>query len=119
MFDRIFRPIRNHLRKVSTVTKENYPNKVERAQELRKIIRTIGDFIKTTLEAESAQFLEDRLWTYVADKYWPNKGVEHAQLKSMYGKVVQADQNVVTAKRLPPNPSLPPKPPSLPPKPPV
>jgi chromodomain-helicase-DNA-binding protein 1 len=62
MEDLFFKPIRNHLEKVSGVTKANYPNKAARARELRSLIRKIGDFIKSTLEGQSVDGLEDRLW---------------------------------------------------------
>lgn len=58
-----FRPIREDLKKVSGVTKENYANKMDRALELRRLLRKIGDFIGDTLEGEkSLPSLEKRLW---------------------------------------------------------
>ena len=59
----IFKPIRDQLRQVSAVTKENIPGKQRRASELRRLLRQIGDFIRTTLEGEDARAsLEGRLW---------------------------------------------------------
>lgn len=57
-----FKPIRDDLKKVSGVTKENYANKLERASELRRLLRKIGDFIRDNLEGEKSLGLEVRLW---------------------------------------------------------
>ena len=57
-----FKPIREDLKKVSGVTKENYANKMERALELRRLLRKIGDFIRENLEGEKSLGLEVRLW---------------------------------------------------------
>ncbi|PLB39981.1 chromatin-remodeling ATPase CHD1 [Aspergillus candidus] len=58
-----FKPIRDDLKRVSGVTKENIPNKAERASELRRLLRLIGDFIDRTLQGEgSLSSLETRLW---------------------------------------------------------
>lgn len=69
----IFKPIREHLRRVSQVTKENIPSKTERAAELRRLLRMMGDFIRTTVEGEEARAsLEQRLWyvyPYRRDKH--------------------------------------------------
>lgn len=90
----IFKPIRDQLKRVSSVTKENYPSKSERVRELRSLLRQIGDFIKSTLEGESESMpsLEDRLWGYVADNYWPNTEVRVGELKNMYKKLVALDR---------------------------
>lgn len=59
----LFKPIREDLRRVSFVTKDNYPNKTERAYELRRLLHKVGDFIQQTLRsAESRSRLEGRLW---------------------------------------------------------
>lgn len=58
-----FKPIREDLKKVSAVTKENFANKLERASELRRLLGLIGDFIRKTLHGEkSLHSLEVRLW---------------------------------------------------------
>lgn len=59
----VFKPIREQLKRVSNVTKDNIPNKRERAAELRVLLRKIGDFIRATLEGEDSRAsLEGRLW---------------------------------------------------------
>jgi chromodomain-helicase-DNA-binding protein 1 len=58
-----FRPIHSDLKRVSSVTKENYPGKLNRAAELRRLLRKIGNFIQSTLEGQpSMPSLEARLW---------------------------------------------------------
>ncbi|KAL2011630.1 hypothetical protein VTN00DRAFT_4348 [Thermoascus crustaceus] len=87
-----FKPIREHLKRVSMVTKENYPNKAERAAEIRVLVRKIGDFITKTVEGESVPSLGERLWTYVAENYWPNKDIQVPKLVETYEKIVAADR---------------------------
>ncbi|KLJ08698.1 chromodomain-helicase-DNA-binding protein 1 [Blastomyces silverae] len=59
----IFRPVQEHLKKVSQVTKENIPSKQDRAGELRRLLLLIGRFIRSTLDGNEARAsLEDRLW---------------------------------------------------------
>ncbi|EYE91202.1 chromatin-remodeling ATPase CHD1 [Aspergillus ruber CBS 135680] len=83
-----FKPIREDLKKVSAVTKENFANKLERASELRRLLGLIGDFIRKTLHGEkSLHSLEVRLWDYVSVNYWPNKDAGGAKLREMYQKL--------------------------------
>ncbi|KAK2742579.1 hypothetical protein FQN57_005205 [Myotisia sp. PD_48] len=90
----VFKPIRDQLRKVSNVTKETFPIKTERAAELRRLLRMIGDFISKTLEGEEARStLELRLWSYCAS-YWPNKDTPGSALLNMYGRLVAAENGV-------------------------
>ncbi|OJJ49667.1 hypothetical protein ASPZODRAFT_59242 [Penicilliopsis zonata CBS 506.65] len=94
-----FKPIREDLRRVSSVTKENYPSKTERASELRHLLRKIGDFIRRTLQGEgSLHSLETRLWHYVAVHYWPNKDAGGSKLQEMYDKLLAA-QRAAAAKK--------------------
>ena len=106
MARRLFKPIRNDLKEVSNVTKENYPDKSERALALRNLLGKVGDFIGSTLEGEgSMHSLEDRLWYviaprlkviwvlisigrhFVAVNHWPNKDAGGAKLHEMYQKL--------------------------------
>ncbi|KAE8159981.1 SNF2 family N-terminal domain-containing protein [Aspergillus tamarii] len=88
-----FKPIREDLKKVSAVTKENYPNKAERASELRNLLRKIGEFIDGTLKGQgSVHSLETRLWHFVADNHWPNKEAGGAKLQEMYRKLMAAQK---------------------------
>ncbi|KAK2750544.1 hypothetical protein FQN55_002145 [Onygenales sp. PD_40] len=88
----VFRPIREHLKRVSQVTKEHIPSKTDRAAELRRLLRLIGDFIRRTLEGEKAPAtLEERLWGYAA-AYWPNKGTPGSALLNMFNRLVAAER---------------------------
>jgi chromodomain-helicase-DNA-binding protein 1 len=65
MSRRFFKPIREDLKKVSDVTKDNFPNKTERALELRRLLNKIGGFISQNLRGEQSDArssLETRLW---------------------------------------------------------
>jgi chromodomain-helicase-DNA-binding protein 1 len=90
MARQFFRPIREKLKQVSTTTKENIPNKAERAAELRKLLHTVGDFISDTLQQHGTPSLETRLWNYVSVHYWPNKEAGGAKLRDMYQKLSAA-----------------------------
>lgn len=72
MSRRFFKPIRDDLKKVADVTKDSFPNKAERATELRRLLNKIGDFIVSNLGGEnsvSLSSLETRLW-YVAQLFF-------------------------------------------------
>lgn len=59
----IFKPIREHLKAVSHVTKENFPDKTKRAGELRRLLSIIGHFITDTLEGQVyPPSLKERFW---------------------------------------------------------
>ncbi|OAL70370.1 chromodomain helicase [Trichophyton violaceum] len=86
----IFKPIREHLRRVSQVTKENIPSKSQRVAELRRLLQVVGDFIHGILDGqETAASLEERLWDYCAITYWPNKGTPGSALLTMYEKIAK------------------------------
>lgn len=66
----IFKPIREHLRRVSQVTKENIPSKSQRVAELRRLLQVVGDFIHGILDGqETAASLEERLWFVLICSY--------------------------------------------------
>lgn len=57
----IFKPVRESLKIIQSATKSNLPDAPSRANILREHLRKIGDFVKDTLQDESAS-LEERLW---------------------------------------------------------
>lgn len=90
---KFFRPIRDNLKQVATITSKNYPNKADRAVKLRNTIEKIGEFIHSTLGGgEPMPSLERRLWDYVAVHYWPNKDIPGAKLQLMFEKVKAASK---------------------------
>ncbi|PWY81934.1 hypothetical protein BO70DRAFT_292423 [Aspergillus heteromorphus CBS 117.55] len=96
-----FKPIRENLKKVSAVTKENFPNKAERATELRRLLGKIGEFIGQNLRGEgSVTSLETRLWQYVSLNYWPNKEAGGSKLQEMYHKLIAARKEAAATKRV-------------------
>ncbi|PGH20775.1 hypothetical protein AJ80_03402 [Polytolypa hystricis UAMH7299] len=90
----IFRPIRDELKLVSHATKENFPNKLDRAAELRRLLRLIGRFIRKALKdidgREPPASLEERLWNYVAG-FWPNQNIPGKSLLGMFNRVLEAE----------------------------
>ncbi|KAL2836000.1 SNF2 family N-terminal domain-containing protein [Aspergillus pseudoustus] len=100
MSRRFFKPIREDLKKVSSVTKDNFPNKNERAQELRHILNRIGGFISENLQGEKSDArssLETRLWNYVSIHYWPNKDAEGTRLRDMYNRLAEVNKKAAAA----------------------
>ena len=61
MEDSIFEPKAHLLHKLRDV-KRNFPYKEERANEMRRLILKIGNFIKQLRRNENYPGLEDRLW---------------------------------------------------------
>ncbi|OAT10323.1 chromodomain-helicase-DNA-binding protein 1, variant 1 [Blastomyces gilchristii SLH14081] len=95
----IFKPVQEHLRKVSQVTKENIPSKQDRAGELRRLLLLIGRFIRSTLDGNEARAsLEDRLWGYAAT-YWPNKATPAAALHNMFDRLMEVEKAESTQQR--------------------
>ncbi|KAF9892559.1 hypothetical protein FE257_001668 [Aspergillus nanangensis] len=95
-----FRPIRDDLKRVSSVVKENMPNKAERASELRRLLGKIGDFIDRTLKGEgSMPSLETRLWHYVSVNHWPNKEAGGSKLQEMYRKLAAVKKSAAVPKQ--------------------
>ncbi|KAL2832116.1 SNF2 family N-terminal domain-containing protein [Aspergillus cavernicola] len=100
MSRRFFKPIRDDLRKVAEVTRDGFPNKAERASELRRLLNKIGDFINSNLRGEnsiSLSPLETRLWHYVSVNYWPNKDAGGAKLQEMYHKLIDVHKKAAAA----------------------
>ncbi|KAL5341822.1 SNF2 family N-terminal domain-containing protein [Aspergillus crustosus] len=101
MSRRFFKPIREDLKKVADVTKDSFPNKAERASELRRLLNKIGDFINSNLRGEnsvSLLSLETRLWHYVSVHYWPNKDAGGAKLQEMYHKLIDVHKKAAAVK---------------------
>ncbi|PGH02568.1 chromodomain-helicase-DNA-binding protein 1 [Blastomyces parvus] len=95
----IFKPVQEHLKKVSQVTKDNIPSKQDRAGELRRLLLLIGRFIRSTLDGNEARAsLEDRLWGYAAT-YWPNKATPAAALHNMFDRLMEVEKAESTQRR--------------------
>ena len=61
MLKLIFKPVRESLKIIQSATKSNLPDAPARANILREHLRSLGNFIRTTLEDDDAS-LEGRLW---------------------------------------------------------
>lgn len=60
----IFRPARDKLKRLSRINKENIPDKVKRASEIRVVLKEVGSFIQETIKGakQDRDWLEKRLW---------------------------------------------------------
>ncbi|KAL1973650.1 hypothetical protein VTN31DRAFT_6285 [Thermomyces dupontii] len=90
--DLVFEPIQHHLETLANTTKSQIRDKAQRAAQLRRLVRTVGDFITEALAGNTVNGLEDRLWSHVGRRYWPNGQADWQQLKSLYERVVAADK---------------------------
>ncbi|KIV88307.1 hypothetical protein PV10_08001 [Exophiala mesophila] len=91
----IFKPVRESLRKIKATTKSAIPDGQQRANELRVLLKQIGNFITeqvTELE-EPNESVEKRFWDYAAT-YWPNKGIKGSELQTIHGKIVASDKKL-------------------------
>jgi chromodomain-helicase-DNA-binding protein 1 len=98
MEDSIFEPKVHLLVKLRDV-KKNHPDKEERANEMRRLILKIGNFIKQLLRQDNYPGLENRLWDHVAKNCFPAGKTDLNSLKNMYERVVDNNRNTTTIAR--------------------
>ncbi|OKL59839.1 hypothetical protein UA08_04465 [Talaromyces atroroseus] len=98
MEDSIFEPKVHLLHKLRDV-KRNYPDKEERANEMRRLILKIGNFIKQLLRNENYPGLEDRLWGHVVKNCFASGKTDLNSLKVMYERVVANNRDTATMAR--------------------
>ncbi|QKX56045.1 uncharacterized protein TRUGW13939_03145 [Talaromyces rugulosus] len=98
MEDSIFEPKVHLLVKLRDV-KKNHPEKEERANEMRRLILKIGNFIKQLLRQDNYPGLENRLWDHVAKNCFPAGKTDLNSLKNMYERVVDNNRNTTTIAR--------------------
>uniref|UniRef100_A0A093VCX1 Chromodomain helicase hrp3 n=1 Tax=Talaromyces marneffei PM1 TaxID=1077442 RepID=A0A093VCX1_TALMA len=98
MEDSIFEPKAHLLHKLRDVKKNN-PDKEQRANEMRRLILKIGNFIKQLLRNDNYPGLEDRLWGHVAKNCFPPGKATLESIKNMYEKVVANNRDTATTAR--------------------
>ncbi|KAK6593843.1 SNF2 superfamily protein [Botrytis cinerea] len=90
MLRKLFKPIKESLRRLQNGTAKNIPNKKERATVLKEELYSTGLFIDSITapkkDGSVDSKLRDSLWEYVMT-YWPNPGQSTQAVASMYSKV--------------------------------
>ncbi|OAP54532.1 hypothetical protein AYL99_10980 [Fonsecaea erecta] len=95
LLDMLFRPVRESLRKIKATTKSAIPDGQTRANELRVLLKQIGNFITDQVAEldDNQESVEKRFWDYAAT-YWPNKGIKGKELQNIHGKIVASDNKL-------------------------
>jgi chromodomain-helicase-DNA-binding protein 1 len=89
---RLFDPISNTLVKVSGATKKKIPEDDVRLKLIKHGLMTIGNHINLQVRDKNLTTLEEKLWEYVSDNYWPqskqqDKRVPGHKLRDMFKKL--------------------------------
>ncbi|KAL8975191.1 MAG: hypothetical protein Q9197_000583 [Variospora fuerteventurae] len=95
-------PIQSNLSALKSATKDNRPDKKDRAQVLRTELQHVGDFVMELInqldEAGQPKLESERgLWDYVSD-FWPNSGTPTHQIRSMYRRLKGLDKDAEEAR---------------------
>ncbi|KIW99623.1 uncharacterized protein Z518_11036 [Rhinocladiella mackenziei CBS 650.93] len=91
----LFRPVRDSLKQIKATTKTAIPDGQQRANELRALLKQIGNFITEQVAEldDNHASVEKRFWDYAAT-YWPNKGIKGSELQNIHGKIVASDNKL-------------------------
>ncbi|KAH7095898.1 chromodomain helicase-like protein [Paraphoma chrysanthemicola] len=89
--ERKLRPVRDNLSRLKKATPKNYPQKEAMVKVLKVELIAIGNFIRA--ETRDNEELEERLWSYTVNNYWPRQSVTVPAIKGMYQKMLQTEMN--------------------------
>jgi hypothetical protein len=86
----VLAPVKEHLARVSGANKRKIPNDMTRLEIMKVSLVAIGNHITNHVKQNAS--LEDSLWKFVSDRYWPqsskeSKRVPSEKLKEMYVKI--------------------------------
>ncbi|KAK4999651.1 ATP-dependent DNA helicase Hrp3 [Elasticomyces elasticus] len=97
---KMFAVMKPNLVRVSGATKAQVPDDDKRLKIIKVEIINIGNFIKAHVRdgKELSADLEERLWNYVSEAYWPQakkveKRVSGLKLKMMYEKLISKESS--------------------------
>ncbi|KAF2484302.1 P-loop containing nucleoside triphosphate hydrolase protein [Neohortaea acidophila] len=99
---RILSPVSKHLILVSGATKRKVPEDVARLKIIKSGLLAIGQHILSQVHEGGHAKLEDNMWEYIVDYYWPRskaseKSVSGQKLRDMYKKVAGKDAAAAAA----------------------
>ncbi|KAF2866719.1 P-loop containing nucleoside triphosphate hydrolase protein [Massariosphaeria phaeospora] len=89
--ERKLKPVRDNLGRLRKATGKNYPSKETMIKILKIELIAIGNFIRA--ETRDNGELEERMWNYTVEHYWPRPNVTVAAVKGMYGKMLSSEKN--------------------------
>ena len=103
---KILDPISSALVRVSGATKKKIPEEDARLKMIKQGIVTIGNHISAQVRDVGQSSMEDKLWDYVSERYWPQskqleKRVSGKKLMDMYKKIAGKDNAAANAKTTP------------------
>jgi chromodomain-helicase-DNA-binding protein 1 len=98
-------PIQSDLTWVIGVTKKNYPDSEDRLQRIKKGLMIIGNHIDSQVREGGFVALEEGMWQYVSERYWPQAKKEETRvsgkkLKDMYTKIKERKSSDVGSARV-------------------
>ncbi|KAL5114681.1 ATP-dependent DNA helicase Hrp3 [Pleosporales sp. CAS-2024a] len=89
--ERKLRPVRDNLSRLKKATPKNYPQKEAMVKILKVELIAIGNFIRA--ETRDNDELEERLWSFTVNNYWPRASVTVPAIKGMYQKMLQSEMS--------------------------
>ncbi|KAH5233598.1 hypothetical protein HBI62_043920 [Parastagonospora nodorum] len=89
--ERRLRPVRDNLTRLKKATPKNYPQKEAMVKILKVELIAIGNFIRA--ETRDNEELEERLWSFTVNNYWPRASVTVPAIKGMYQKMLQSEMS--------------------------
>ncbi|KAK7531920.1 P-loop containing nucleoside triphosphate hydrolase protein [Phyllosticta citricarpa] len=92
-YEKMLVPVAKHLAVLNRCTASAMPNREERSKTLKEEFKQVGHLIEKGLRHKTSPTERARLWEYVADKYWPSKGVEGSKLNDMYQKIAMREKD--------------------------
>ncbi|KAJ4367513.1 ATP-dependent DNA helicase Hrp3 [Neocucurbitaria cava] len=87
--ERKLRPVRDNLSRLKKATPKNY-QKDAMIKVLKVELIAIGNFIRA--ETRDNAELEERLWAYTVNNYWPRQTVTVPAIKGMYNKMLSSEK---------------------------
>ncbi|KAH7388799.1 chromodomain helicase-like protein [Pyrenochaeta sp. MPI-SDFR-AT-0127] len=89
--ERKLRPVRDNLSRLKKATPKNYPQKDAMVKVLKVELIAIGNFIRA--ETRDNPELEERLWAFTVNNYWPRQSVTVPAIKGMYNKMLSSEMS--------------------------
>ncbi|KAF2765047.1 hypothetical protein EJ03DRAFT_280835 [Teratosphaeria nubilosa] len=110
----LLEPIKDDLVRVSGATKKHCPDNEARLLQIKQGLLAIGQHIESQVRKGGFVALEEGMWQYVSDRYWPqskqeDKKVSGSKLRDMFKKISGKDKAAVgaaTATKAKPQPVL-------------
>ncbi|KAF2856229.1 chromodomain helicase-like protein [Plenodomus tracheiphilus IPT5] len=90
VIEKRLRPVRDNLSRLKKATPKNYPQKDQMIKVLKVELIAIGNYIR--VETRDNPDLEERLWAFTVNNYWPRSSVTVPAIKGMYQKMLSSEK---------------------------